>query len=108
MFNRMEPLANLDPHYQYAFIELLEKIRQRSNITLLLTAHDMNPLLGMMTHTLYLARGKAALGTVAEVMTADVLSALYGSPMEVISHNSRLFVIHSSTGQTENVTCHSH
>jgi len=100
-----EPLANLDPHYQYALVDLLERIRQQLGITLLLTAHDVNPLVHVMTRVLYLAGGQAAIGTVQEVITSKTLTALYGSPMEVIHLDGRIFVMNRNTGQTENAAC---
>lgn len=100
-----EPLANLDPHYQHLLVDLLKTIQKQLNITILFTAHDVNPLLEAMTSVLYLARGKAAIGTVAEVITSKTLTELYDSPIDVIQQNHRLFVVHSTTGQTENV-CH--
>ncbi len=101
-----EPLANLDPHYQKSLISLIENIRQQLGITVLLTAHDINPLLGFMTKVLYLARGRAVIGTVNQVITSETLSALYDSPIEVIHYQDRILVIHKSTGQPENVVCH--
>jgi zinc/manganese transport system ATP-binding protein len=101
-----EPLANLDPHYQYTLIELLARVQTELGITLLLTAHDINPLIGVMTQVLYLAQGKAVLGTVDEILTSDVLSHLYESPIEVIRQQGRVFVLHSKTGQAENASCH--
>ncbi len=101
-----EPLANLDPHYQHVLVELLVEIQSRLGITLLLTAHDVNPLLSAMTQVLYLARGKAAVGTVKEIITSQTLSALYGSDIEVIEHQGRVFVMHKTTGYTENAHCH--
>lgn len=101
-----EPLANLDPHYQRSFISLLSHIHTTQGVTILLTAHDMNPLIGTMTHILYLAGGKAAIGSVEEVVNNQVLSQLYGSPIEVFTHHGQIFVMHSNTGQIENVSCH--
>lgn len=101
-----EPLAHLDPHYQYILVELFVRIQQEFGITLLLTAHDINPLLGAMTKMLYLAGGKAILGDVDTVVNSEVLSSLYGSPIEVIRHQGRIFVIHSNTGRIENASCH--
>lgn len=101
-----EPLAHLDPHYQYSLIELLVRVQKEFGMTLLLTAHDINPLLGAMTKMLYLAGGKAILGDVDTVVNSDVLSHLYGSPIEVIRHQGRIFVMHSNTGQVENASCH--
>lgn len=101
-----EPLSNLDPNYQHVLIGLLKQIQAHLNITLLLTAHDVNPLLSAMTRVLYLARGHAAIGTVNEVITSDTLSMLYGTPIEVIKYNDRIFVMHGETGHPENDHCH--
>lgn len=100
-----EPLAHLDPHYQHVLIELLVNIQKACGITLLLTAHDINPLLGAMTQMLYLAGGKAILGDTNNVINSEILSNLYGSPIEVIRHHGRVFVIHTNTGQVENASC---
>jgi zinc/manganese transport system ATP-binding protein len=101
-----EPLANVDPNHQYALVHMLAEIRKTLNITILLTAHDINPLTDVMTNILYLAQKKAIIGTVSEVIRSDVLSQLYGTPIDVIHHDDRLFVMHRSTGKTENVVCH--
>lgn len=101
-----EPLANLDPHYQHLLITLLKQIHQELGITILLTAHDVNPLVNVMTRVLYLAQGNAAMGRVEEVITSQTLSTLYGSPIEVIQYNNRILVIHSTTGQSEDGSCH--
>ncbi len=42
---------------------------------------------------LYLGSGAAALGTVDEVITRPVLSRLYGSPIDVMRVNGRIFVM---------------
>jgi len=100
-----EPLANLDIHHQHHLIALLARIQKTLGITLLLTAHDINPLMDAMTQALYLANGKAAIGSTDEIITSQTLSDLYDSPIEVIHHQDRVFVIHSHTGQIENAPC---
>ncbi len=101
-----EPLANLDPHYQHLLIDLLSRVHKQFAITVLLTAHDINPLLGTMTQVLYLAAKKAVIGDVDQIVNNTVLSHLYGSPIEVFKHQGRVFVMHSNTGQVENASCH--
>ncbi|MDF3055716.1 MAG: putative transporter ATP-binding protein [Gammaproteobacteria bacterium] len=101
-----EPLANVDPNYQYVLVDLLDHVRKTLNITVLLTAHDINPLAKVMTDVLYLAKGKAVVGTVSEVIRSDILTQLYGAPVEVIRHEDRLFIMHSATGRTDNFVCH--
>jgi zinc/manganese transport system ATP-binding protein len=59
----------------------------------LFSAHEINPLLGSLDRVLYLGGGQAALGTVDEVINGAVLSKLYGSPIEVVHLNGRIFVM---------------
>ena len=73
-----EPLISLDPHHQRAVVELVKSLQAELGITVLFSAHELNPLLGALDRVLYLGRGQAALGTVDEVITGPVLSRLYG------------------------------
>ncbi|WP_246384806.1 metal ABC transporter ATP-binding protein [Gluconacetobacter asukensis] len=88
-----EPLASLDPHRAREVVALVDTIRRQLGIAVLFSTHDLNPLLGVMDRVLYVGRGAARLGTVDEVVTGPVLSALYGMPVEVIRANGRIFVV---------------
>ena len=88
-----EPLASLDPRYQSEVVELSKALQQELGITVLFTAHDLNPLLGTIDRVLYLGRGQAALGTVDEVITVPVLSRLYGAEIDVVHAKGRIFVM---------------
>jgi len=88
-----EPLVSLDPHFQQATVALVKRIHRSEDITVLFTAHELNPLLGAMDRVLYLGQGRAALGTVNEVITSEVLSGLYGTPIEVMHVNHRVLVV---------------
>jgi zinc/manganese transport system ATP-binding protein len=88
-----EPLISLDPHYQRSVVELVRRIQKEFGITVLFSAHELNPLLDAIDQVLYLGRGQAALGTVSQVITGPVLSRLYGSPIDVIRIKDRIFVM---------------
>ncbi len=88
-----EPLINLDPRHQHAVVELVKSIQEELAITVLFSAHELNPLLGSLDRVLYLGRGQAALGTVEEVITSPVLSRLYGFEIDVIRVKGRIFVM---------------
>jgi zinc/manganese transport system ATP-binding protein len=88
-----EPLISLDPHHQRAVVELARTLQQELSITVLFSAHEINPLLDALDRVLYLGRGQARLGTVEEVITGPVLSRLYGSEIEVVRINGRIFVM---------------
>ena len=87
-----EPLASLDLHHQQEMVALIAQISHEHGAAVLLVAHDVNPLLPVVDRVLYLARGRAVLGTVDEVIRPDVLSRLYGSPVEVFRAGGRIFV----------------
>lgn len=88
-----EPLISLDPHHQRSVIELVRRIQRELGITVLLSAHELNPLLDVVDRVLYLGNAQAALGTVDEVITGASLSRLYGAEIEVLRHNGRIFVM---------------
>lgn len=88
-----EPLISLDPHHQKSVVELVRRVQQELGIAVLFSAHELNPLLHALDRVLYLGSGVAALGTVDEVITRPVLSRLYGSPIDVMRVNGRIFVM---------------
>lgn len=96
-----EPLAHLDLRHQEKFVEILTQLKTQHHITILMTSHDMNPLVHTISRVWYLANGQALLGTFAEVMTSEKLSALYQTPVEVIQHKQRYVVIASTSNFLE-------
>lgn len=88
-----EPLSNLDIKSAYEMINLISRISKERNIAVILVAHDMNPLLGVMDRVVYLADGNAVMGQVHEVFRNDVLSKLYGYPVEVLNIKGRIIVL---------------
>jgi zinc/manganese transport system ATP-binding protein len=88
-----EPLISLDPRHQTGVVDLVRRVQRELNITVLFSAHELNPLLNSIDRVLYLGNGRAALGTVDEVITKPVLSQLYGSPIDVMRVNGRIFVM---------------
>jgi zinc/manganese transport system ATP-binding protein len=89
-----EPLDALDLANQASVSALLARICREQGVAVLLVAHDVNPLLPYLDRVAYLAAGQAVSGPVAEVVTSERLSALYGSPVEVLrASDGRLAVI---------------
>jgi zinc/manganese transport system ATP-binding protein len=89
-----EPLDSLDLPNQSAVVALLRRICSSEGVSVLLVAHDVNPLLGHLDQVIYMAGGRARCGTVNEVITSQTLSELYGSPIEVLrTTDGRLVVV---------------
>jgi zinc/manganese transport system ATP-binding protein len=94
-----EPLANLDIRSAQEIITLLARICREQQVSVLISAHEMNPLLPVMDRIVYLAGGRAASGTTAEVIREDVLSALYGYHVDVLNVHGRVLVVaHAGEG----------
>jgi len=88
-----EPLVSLDPRHQDEVVQLVKTLQQQLGITVLFSAHELNPLVGTMDRVLYLGAGHAELGTVDDVITTPVLSRLYGSEIDVVRVDGRVFVM---------------
>ena len=88
-----EPLANLDMRSVAAIVALLRRLSREFQTAVLLSAHDMNPLLSVMDHIVYLAHGRAASGTTDAVVRTEVLSQLYGYHIDVVRVHGRILVV---------------
>ena len=88
-----EPLANLDIASEQEVVALLGRIAKEQRIAVLISAHEMNPLLPVMDRIVYMANGRAASGPTDEVVTGEVLSELYGHHVDVIHVHGRVLVV---------------
>jgi zinc/manganese transport system ATP-binding protein len=88
-----EPLANLDIRSEQEIVALLARISRHQQIAVLISAHEMNPLLPVMDRIVYMAAGRAASGTTSEVVRPEVLSKLYGQHVDVIRIHDRILVV---------------
>jgi zinc/manganese transport system ATP-binding protein len=88
-----EPLANLDISSAQEIVELLARICRERGIAVLLSAHDLNPLLPVMDRIVYLAGGRAVVGPTDDVVQSDVLTRLYGRRVDVLRIDGRVLVV---------------
>jgi zinc/manganese transport system ATP-binding protein len=103
-----EPLMSLDPHHQTSVVELVRDLQRSLGIAVLFSAHELNPLLHALDRVLYLGGGRAALGSVDEVITGPVLSRLYGAEIDVVRLNGRIFVMSGAHAIEEMPHRHEH
>jgi zinc/manganese transport system ATP-binding protein len=87
-----EPLASLDPRSTQETASLLGRIASERKVGVLLSTHDINPLLPVMDRVVYLAAGRAVSGRTEEVVRSDVLSALYRHHVDVFHAHGRVLV----------------
>ncbi|HEX6687695.1 MAG TPA: metal ABC transporter ATP-binding protein [Solirubrobacterales bacterium] len=89
-----EPLDSLDLSNQGAVAALVQRICKEEGVTVLLVAHDVNPILPYLDRVIYFAGGGGVEGTPREVITGPTLSRLYGVPVEVLeTSDGRLVVV---------------
>ncbi|HEY7265868.1 MAG TPA: metal ABC transporter ATP-binding protein [Trebonia sp.] len=88
-----EPLANLDLKSEQGIVSVLARLAREQRIAVLISAHDMNPLMRETDTVVYVAAGRAAAGRTDEIIRSEVLSALYGSQVDVLHVHGRVLVI---------------
>lgn len=88
-----EPLLSLDLNHQQAVSALINRQCHEKNSAVVFVTHEINPVIDYVDRVLYLADGKFRVGAPHEVMTSEVLSELYGTPVEVLHTNGRIVVV---------------
>jgi zinc/manganese transport system ATP-binding protein len=89
-----EPLDSLDVTNQASVSALIQSVCRTQKVAVLLVAHDVNPILPYLDQVIYLAHGGAVMGPPAHVITADTLTMLYGTPIDVLhDREGRLVVV---------------
>lgn len=99
-----EPLLSLDLQHQRGVSELIDHRRREHNAAVVFVTHDVNPVLPMVDRILYLAGGRFREGTPDEVLRSEVLSDLYGTPVDVLRSHGRVVVV----GIPDSETHHHH
>jgi zinc/manganese transport system ATP-binding protein len=94
-----EPLANLDLRSAQGIVAVLAKLAREQQIAVLISAHDMNPLAPVMDRIVYVAAGRAAVGSSEEVLRTDVLSRLYGQHVDVLHVHGRVVIVAGDDGE---------
>ena len=88
-----EPLDSLDVTNQASISALIRDVCRSQNVAVLLVAHDVNPILRYLDQVIYLAHGGAVMGPPEQIITADTLSMLYGTPIDVLRDRAGRLVV---------------
>jgi zinc/manganese transport system ATP-binding protein len=78
-----EPLTSLDLHSQRDIVALLARLHAEMSVTILVVAHDLNPLLPVLGSAIYLLDGHPHYAPIGEVVDEELLTHLYGTPIQV-------------------------
>jgi zinc/manganese transport system ATP-binding protein len=78
-----EPLASLDLRNQHEIVGLLARLKQELGVTILVVAHDLNPLLVHLDSAIYLLDGHAHHAAIDRVVDSELLTHMYGTHIKV-------------------------
>jgi zinc/manganese transport system ATP-binding protein len=78
-----EPLASLDLRSQHEIVSLVDSLRRRQEVAVLFVSHDLNPVLPEVDRVLYFLNRCPVCGGVDEVVQPELLSHLFGTPVQV-------------------------
>ena len=88
-----EPLDSLDLPNQAAVAGLISRICAQQGVSVLMAAHDINPILSSLDQVVYLAPGGAVSGPPEQVVTGQTLTRLYRTPIEVLRASDGQLVV---------------
>jgi zinc/manganese transport system ATP-binding protein len=104
-----EPLDSLDLPNQGAVASLIADICAEFGITVLIVAHDVNPIASALDGVVYVARGRVVSGAPENVITTETLSALYDTPIEVLTtSDGRRVVVGQPDASSHHAGPHGH
>ena len=82
-----EPTAHLDIGYQPAVLDLIQKIRRDSKVTVVAAMHDLSLAAQYCTRIAALHQGAIHMvGEPADVMTPEVVATVFGAEVSVVHH----------------------
>jgi iron complex transport system ATP-binding protein len=89
-----EPTSALDLGHQQQVLELVDRLRRESNLTVVSTMHDLS-LAGQYADRLLLLDGGRVVvdGTPTDVLSEDTVAAHYGADVQVIRDKGSVFVL---------------
>jgi iron complex transport system ATP-binding protein len=89
-----EPTNALDLGHQQQVLELVDRLRRESNLTVVSTMHDLS-LAGQYADRLLLLDGGRVVvdGTPTDVLSEDTVAAHYGADVQVIRDKGSVFVL---------------
>jgi zinc transport system ATP-binding protein len=81
-----EPTASIDVGSQTTFYALLERLNRERGLTILLASHDIGAVSRSCTKVACLNRRLYFHGDAGDFLESEVLSRVYGYPVELVSH----------------------
>jgi len=92
-----EPLSQLDPNARAEVAAVLKKIKSKKGITMIITTHDVNPLIDLGDLVMLLNRRMVAFGRPEQVLQDFVIKSVYGPLAKTVKVGERLYCIIGDT-----------
>jgi zinc transport system ATP-binding protein len=83
-----EPTAGVDEPGQERLNELVARLQRERQLTVFLVSHDLSVVYKFATAVVCLGHGQVCFGRPREILTPDLLEALYGSPVAFHVHDA--------------------
>ena len=88
-----EPTNNLDLANQYEVLDLVREQVAAEGKTVIAVMHDINAALRYVTEFLFLKEGRVWAQGGIDIVTAELISDVYGVSAELIHHDGKPFII---------------
>ena len=99
-----EPTAHLDISYQASVLDMIEKIRRNTGITVLMAMHDLTLAAQYCGWIAALRKGSIfASGEPCQVLTSELVSEVFGAEVSIVEHPVHKTPVVLPVGQTVNV-----
>ncbi len=100
-----EPTAHLDISYQTGILDMIERIRRETSVTVLMAMHDLTLAAQYCSRIAALYQGNIhSFGTPSEVLTEEVVSKVFSAPVSIVEHPVHKTPVVLPVGSAVNVT----
>jgi ABC-type Mn2+/Zn2+ transport system ATPase subunit len=90
-----EPTNGMDLVSTTQILGLVRELHERDNLTVLMVSHALNEVANYVDRIALVVEGGFRIGTVAEIMTEETLTHMYGIPVDVDEMHGRRIVVAS-------------
>jgi ABC-type Mn2+/Zn2+ transport system ATPase subunit len=88
-----EPTAGVDVASRQQLVTLVRRLHEERGLTTVYVTHDLNEIVSCSDKIMLLNRRLLAYGRCADVVNAEMLSRLYGTPVKVLERDDERYVI---------------
>jgi len=91
-----EPTNDMDIQGEHQIMTLLRELQQEKGVTVVLVSHLLHVVLNFTDRLTFLVDGRAHVHTLDELASGDLLSGMYGIPVEVGTSRGKRYLITGS------------